>query len=114
MKPFKPYTIELKQGETFFVVGSAIGGNKIDLSGSIVRSKTPGSKFVVFAGNKKTSSNLRNRNNAICNVSQDHVFEQLYPITSWGKSYSALPFKNNPGGYFTKIVAYESNTKFMD
>ncbi len=110
MKPFKPYTIELKQGETFFVVGSAIGGNKIDLSGSIVRSKTPGSKFVVFAGNKKTSSNLRNRNNAICNVSQDHVFEQLYPITSWGKSYSALPFKNNPGGYFTKIVAYESNT----
>lgn len=107
----KPITITLLKGETYFYIGTAKNRIRKDLSGSIIRSKTPGSKFAVFAGNKNGGSTLKNRSNQNCSAGTDHVYEQLIPLESWGSSYTAIPFKKNPGGYFIKILAANDNTE---
>ena len=105
----KPIVITLKPGETYFYIGSkdSIGG--IDLSGTAIRSKTKQSKFAVFAGNMQTTTPFKNSSNQNC-FGSDHVYEQLLPTANWGTSYSAIPFKNNVGGYYLKCMAFHENT----
>lgn len=112
-QPEKPNTHRILKGETLFFIGTASSGNRIDLSGTIIRSKTIQSKFAVFAGNKKSTSTLKNRNGVSCASSPDHLYEQLTPVSTWGNQYTALPFKNNPGGYFLKILASGNNTRIL-
>lgn len=108
----KPIVITLKQGETYFYLGSTDNNGAIDLSGTIIRSKTQNSKYSVFAGNKLTSSPFRNSSNNLCS-SKDHVYEQLWPTVNWGKDYTAIPYKNNAGGYYIKCIAAEENTSIQ-
>ncbi len=107
----KPITITLMKGETYFYIGTAKNKVRKDLSGTIIRSKTLTSRFAVFAGNKSGGSTLQNRNNQNCSVGTDHVYEQMIPLESWGNSYTAMPFRNNPGGYFIKVLAANDNTE---
>lgn len=110
-KAYKPVMIRLFKGQVYFYSGVYEDGVSKDLTGTIVRSKTKKSKFVVFAGNRFTGSTLKNRNNLSCNGNYtDHVFEQILPTENWGKQYSALPFAKNKGGYFLRIVAMLDNT----
>lgn len=112
-KKLKPCIVKIKKGETFFYIANIENGVKLNLTGTCIRSKTANSKFVVFAGNKKTKSLLPDNSNTMCGKydSEDHVYEQLRPIEHWGKSYHVAPFYKNPGGYFIRIVAKESNTQ---
>jgi gliding motility-associated-like protein len=109
-KAYHPITIKLRKGETYFYIAAIENGVKMNLTGSVIRSKTEQSKFAVFAGNKMSGSTLKNRLNQNCNQLTDHVFEQLTPTANWGKSYIAIPFKKSKGGYFLRIVAQENNT----
>ncbi len=99
-----PFQITLKKGQTFQYMTT-----DLDLTGSIVRSKYPQSKFSVFAGNRQAYTN-RQVNNQTCYSSWDHIYEQMMPTVNWGQNYTALPFKNNTRGYTLKVVAAENQT----
>ncbi len=105
-QPFKPFYIELKQGETFYYVS-----RRWDLTGSIIRAKDSLSRFAVFAGDKLTGSALPDSSGVVCKSGDDYGMEQMIPTVSWGKSYTALPFKEMHAGYYLKIVASQRNTR---
>jgi gliding motility-associated-like protein len=99
-----PFQIRLKKGETFQYMTT-----DNDLSGSVIRSKYPLSKYAVFAGNRLTFAGDAMK----CWSSWDHAYEQMLPTVAWGQNYTSLPFKNNPGGYYLKILAAENKTQVM-
>jgi len=96
-----PFQIKLKKGQTFQYMTT-----DKDLSGTVIRSKYPLSKYSVFAGNRLTFSG----NVSTCWSSWDHTYEQMLPTVAWGQDYTSLPYKNNPGGYYLKILAAENRT----
>ena len=101
-----PFQITLKKGETFQYITT-----DDDLTGTIIRTKYLESKYAVFAGNRQVYSFRVNQNNTTCWSSWDHTFEQMTPTITWGRDYTALPFKNNLKGYTLKIVSAEQNTR---
>ena len=102
----KPFYIELKRGETYSYVGK-----RSDLSGTIVRAKDSLSRFSVFAGDHLSGSSLPDSTGAICSSGDDYGIEQMIPSTSWGKSYTALPFRELFSGYYLKTIASQGNTR---
>lgn len=104
-QPIKPFIIQLKQGETFYYVS-----RRKDLTGSTIRAKDTLSRFAVFAGDKLTGSNLPDSNGVACSSGDDYGMQQMLPTVSWGKSYTALPFKEMHSGYYLKVVACRNNT----
>ncbi|MES2617535.1 MAG: PKD domain-containing protein, partial [Bacteroidota bacterium] len=101
-----PFQITLKKGETFQYMST-----DVDLTGSIIRSKYPDSKYSVFAGNRLTVKQGVDANGGTCYSSFDHNYEQMTPTVTWGNKYTAIPFKNSEGGYYLKVVAAENNTR---
>lgn len=80
-----PFTITLNQGESYQLQGA----NAKDLTGTKIVSKgTNGSCYpiAVFAGAQCTYVNG-------C-VACDHLYEQMYPIKSWGKNFTTVPLKS--------------------
>jgi gliding motility-associated-like protein len=98
-----PFQIRLKKGQTFQYMTT-----DNDLSGSIIRSKYSKSKYAVFAGNRMTYTG--DWTVGSCNSSWDHIYEQMLPTVTWGQNYTSLPYKNNPGGYYMKVMAAENRT----
>lgn len=63
--------------------------------------------IAVFSG----SSNLTFGNSVGCNgASYDPLFQQLYPIPTWGKNYGFIPSADYPNGNAYRIMASEDNT----
>ena len=68
------------------------------------------SPFAVFTG----SNNMR-----VCNAnlapsgtgSSQHCYEQIFPISTWGKNYALPPISTNTSGYTYRIVASKDNTQ---
>ncbi|MBI1342814.1 MAG: PKD domain-containing protein [Terrimonas sp.] len=81
-----------------------------DLTGSLIESVSlgPGSckKIAVFSG----SSSLAIGNGFQAGGSYDPLYQQLYPVNTWGKSFGVIPFANNPNGYHYRVIASEDNT----
>lgn len=80
-----------------------------DLSGTFVEIDPASSdnctkRFAVFSGS--TSVNIGSSG---CGNSRDPLYQQLYPVSSWGKSYCIIPFKDRYFHY--RILAEEDNTK---
>ncbi|RZM23678.1 MAG: T9SS type B sorting domain-containing protein, partial [Pedobacter sp.] len=59
-------------------------------------------RFAAFSGS--TSNSI-----GPCTTGRDPLFQQLYPISSWGKSYGIVPFLDRR--YIIRIVAQEDNTR---
>jgi hypothetical protein len=97
-----PLNITLNAGETYQV--KAIG----DLTGSRVRvlNGTDGDckNVAVFGGNKLTSV-------GDCGTTGDHMFQQTYPIKTWGKSYIHVPLAERTSGETVKVLASENGTQ---
>jgi len=96
------FLIRLNKGETYQIKAQTTGG---DLTGTRLRATdTSGTcrPFAVYAG-------------AMCtNIPPDiqacdHIYEQMFPIDKWGKSYLAVPFKFAPL-YAIRFIAQENNT----
>jgi gliding motility-associated-like protein len=93
------YTITLNRGEIFRL--RAING---DLTGTRVRTIGCQAKpFAVFAGHVWT--NLGGTG------ASDHLFEQMIPISFWGKSYIASPTLGRTIGDIGKVLAAANNTR---
>jgi PKD repeat protein len=99
-----PIRITMDAGETFQL--KAITG---DLTGTRVRvlnSATGDCKnLAVFGGNKMTSAGEN------CATTGDHLFQQSYPVTSWGKSFIHIPLADRSSGEIIKVVAAHDNTQ---
>lgn len=91
--------ITLNKGQIYQVLGTTTGNNGGDLTGTIVKSISVGSggcqRIAVFSGSGKI------RIPATCaQNSSDNLYQQLYPIASWGKKYITVPSYNRPNNYY--------------
>jgi gliding motility-associated-like protein len=95
------HTVTLNKGQIYQVLGALNAGTNTgqDLTGSFVKSVSSGTggckRIAVFSGSGKI------RIPAACsNNSSDNLYQQLYPITSWGRKYLTVPSYNNPHNYY--------------
>ena len=99
-----PIQIKMDAGETFQL--KAITG---DLTGTRVRVLNSAvgdcKNLAVFGGNKMTSAGEN------CATSGDHLFQQSYPVNSWGKSFIHIPLADRTSGEIIKVVASLDNTQ---
>lgn len=86
--------------------------NSKDITGSVIEvdPSNPCKKIAVFSGSgalsiANTGCNPGNNNSA------DPLFQQLYPVDSWGKTFALVPFYNRLAGSIYRLLASEDNTE---
>lgn len=97
-----PFVVSLNSGQTYQVKGNG------DLTGTRVRviNGTDGDckNLAVFGGNKMTYGGT-------CGFSGDHLFQQAFPVFTWGKSFTQIPLLGRTSGEITKVLASENDTE---
>ena len=84
-----------------------------DITGSYIESiaSTSGgcNPIAVFSGSSNvTFGSTTCTNNS--NISYDPLFQQQYPVSTWGKNFGFVPFADYPNGSAYRVVASEDNT----
>ncbi|MEO3403503.1 PKD domain-containing protein [Mucilaginibacter sp. CAU 1740] len=91
-----PFTLNLKKGEVYQALSAT------DLTGTRVRSIVTANgsckKIAVFSGSSKISIGCMGTNG-----SSDNLFQQVYPLSVWGKNYMTVPLKNRAYDVFRVI-----------
>ena len=81
-----------------------------DITGTLIESIASGSNgcfpIAVFSG----SSNITFGSATCAGSSYDPLFQQLYPITTWGKNFGFIPTADYPNGNALRVMASEDNT----
>ncbi|WP_345168600.1 PKD domain-containing protein [Nibribacter koreensis] len=81
-----------------------------DLTGTKVESIDTGlgscKRIAVFSGSSWTAVPL----NCPATISGDNLYQQLYPISAWGKSFVTAPFKSRLAGDVFRVLTSEDNT----
>ncbi|RYY97967.1 MAG: PKD domain-containing protein [Chitinophagaceae bacterium] len=110
-----PQVLTLNKGQIYQILGfgsnapsgSLYSGN--DLSGTTVRSISGAGggckRIAVFSGSGKI--HIRGQATACGGGASDNLYQQLYPVASWGKKYLTVPSKNNPFNFYR---IYRSNS----
>ncbi|MDF2159307.1 PKD domain-containing protein [Algoriphagus sp. CAU 1675] len=97
-----PIRFILNEGESYQIKALE------DLTGSRVRVLNAGENdcklVAVFGGNKTSSA-------GDCGTSGDHIFQQAYPLESWGKSYIHIPLAGRTSGEIVKVLASQDDTE---
>lgn len=62
-------------------------------------------RFAMFSGSSATGVG--------CSDSFDPLFQQAYPVKSWGKEYGFVPFSGPNQGNIIRVVASEDNTQVI-
>lgn len=99
----QPFQITLDQGQSYQLQ------SELDLTGTkieTVNSELGDCKnFAVFGGNEWTRVGS-------CNGAQDNLYEQMFPVNTWGKAFVSIPYKTRLAGDMLKILAAEDSTTF--
>ena len=100
-----PFTVQLDSGQVY-QVQSKLGteGFPSDLSGTSVKAANGCKPFSLFSGATAV------RVPTGCSAAWQHLYEQNYPLKTWGTSYLITPFATMAMGFVYKIVASEDNT----
>jgi gliding motility-associated-like protein len=104
-----PFTVTLNRGQTYQVQSLASPAPSLsnykpyDLTGTRIVSTSGCKPFAVFSGANATITN------SAC-MAWEHIYEQQFPIHTWGKTYLVAPFKNSNLGYLYRIIASQDNT----
>jgi gliding motility-associated-like protein len=93
------YTVSLNKGQVYQILGAAKTTNTgIDLTGSLIRSVPSATggckKIAVFSGSGKISIGCASAG------SSDNLYQQLYPVATWGKKYLTVPSFNRPNAIY--------------
>lgn len=96
-----PFTITLNQGETYQLKSLD------DLSSTIVKAVSTDEaeckNFAVFGGTLMTFVGY-------CGLNADHLYEQMFPTSTWGQEFLYVPYASRQGGDLLKLGAMEDNT----
>lgn len=99
-KATEPFTITLDKGDTYQIQSLE------DLSGTLVRTISDEvgdcNTFAVFSGNEWT-------NVGGCGPAQDHIYEQMFPINTWGNEFTVVPLKTRNGDLIKIMSGYDDN-----
>jgi len=99
-----PSVITLNRGQSYQIKAKA------DLTGSRVRvigdNADECKKIAVFGGNKWTSVGN-------CGEANDHLFQQAYPVNTWGTSFVHVALSGRTSGELVKVLASEDNTEVL-
>ncbi|SDA43652.1 PKD domain-containing protein [Algoriphagus alkaliphilus] len=99
-----PLIFTLNAGQTYQVKSEG------DLTGTRVRviNGTDGDckNVAVFGGNKMTYGGS-------CGLSGDHLFQQAFPVFTWGKSFTHIPLLGRTSGEIVKVLASENGTEVI-
>ncbi|MCE7990857.1 MAG: T9SS type B sorting domain-containing protein [Roseivirga sp.] len=112
------FTVDLNQGDIYQL--TSIG----DLTGTLIESSSASDEcknFAVFGGNRWTR--VTGGQNCLAfnsggggaatlsgGFAGDQLYEQMYPVKTWGRRYSAIPYKGRTG-YVLQITASENDTR---
>lgn len=112
------FEITLNQGEIYQVKAQG------DLSGTLIETvvaqdECNGQKFAVFGGNQWTRISDPTCHNVVTSefgsvggaLAGDHLFEQMLPVTTWGRDFTVLPFETRNAGYLVRVMASRPNTQ---
>jgi len=89
------YTVNMNAGDVYQVQ------NANDLSGARIKDFSSCNPVAVFVGNLCT-------NIGGC-VACDHLFEQILPLSRWGKNFVTVPYSGKGKDYF-RVIANENGT----
>lgn len=111
------FEITLDQGQVYQVKAQG------DLTGTLIETvvaqdECNGQKFAVFGGNQWTRISDATCYGAVTSefgaiggaFAGDHLFEQMLPVTTWGRDFTVLPFETRDGGYLVRVIASRPNT----
>ena len=102
----EPFSIILNKGQIYQI--QAYG----DLTGTHIYSVESGSNscsnFAVFAGNRYTKVGQCDHPDG-----HDHLYAQMYPTNTWGKSFITIPLESRSGGDYFKILASQDSTEIQ-
>ena len=100
------HTVTLNKGQIYQVLGSVSGNNGVDLTGSKIKSIATGTggckRIAVFSGSGKIRIAAGTSCASTIN-SSDNLYQQLYPIASWGKKYLTAPSFSRPTNIYRII-----------
>jgi gliding motility-associated-like protein len=112
-QPGVPFSIQLNQGDIYMIQAYA------DLTGTLVESDGSTddcNSFALFGGNRWTRvtggqdcSAFNVGVNWSGGFAGDHIYEQMYPVNTWGRNYSVIPFQRRTG-YVLQVTASEDNS----
>ncbi len=107
-----PFQVTLNAGETYLVQSNAPTAANLpnnidfDLTGTRIVGTNNCKPFAVFSGNTATLTN------SSC-TAWEHLYEQQFPIQSWGKKYLVSPFRQSLQGYVYRVIGSENNTSVV-
>ncbi|SNS26738.1 SprB repeat-containing protein [Belliella buryatensis] len=97
-----PYLITLNSGQSYQLKA------RNDLTGTRVRvigdNANDCKNIAVFGGNKWTQV-------GDCGQANDHLFQQAYPVNTWGNEFLHIPFNGRTSGELVKVLVSENNTE---
>ncbi|MDI1323271.1 MAG: PKD domain-containing protein [Algoriphagus sp.] len=97
-----PFILTLDRGQSYQLKARA------DLTGSRVRvigdNADECKKIAVFGGNKWTSVGN-------CGAANDNLFQQAYPVNTWGTSFVHVALSGRTSGELVKVLASEDGTQ---
>ncbi|WP_226333215.1 PKD domain-containing protein [Echinicola marina] len=97
-----PFELVLNEGQSIQLRA------RDDLSGSRVRvlgdDINDCKNIAVFGGNKWTGVGQ-------CGEANDHLFQQIYPISTWGTQFIHVPFRGRTSGEMVKVLAASDGTE---
>lgn len=100
--------ITLNRGQVYF-----LQSENADLTGTKVEVVDNGNvcaNVAVFGGNIFTNV----ADNLSCTFglgNHDHLYEQMFPVSTWGKEFVWVPYETRQGGDFFKVTAAEDGTE---
>lgn len=102
--PNVPFIVTLNRGQSYQVKARA------DLTGTRVRvvgeNAAECKNIAVFGGNKWTSV-------GDCGQANDNLFQQAYPINTWGSDFFHIPLAGRSSGELVKVLASEDQTEVL-
>lgn len=109
-----PQTITMNKGDIYQVLGTTTGFNGVDLSGTRVRSIASGSggckRIAVFSGSGK----IRIPAAGCPNNSSDNLYQQLYPVGTWGKKFLTAPSYNRVNNYYRILRSNPATNVYLN
>ena len=95
--------ITLNRGQAY-----QLKSESLDLTGTYIEVVDNGNSecanIAVYGGNRFT-------NVGGCGGNRDHLFEQMFPVSTWGKEFLWVTYETRSGGDHFKVTASEDNTE---